>query len=799
MRKQIYTVYKISYSVIHEKLYVFINGRRPDGERVSQTVVNTKPYLYSRDKPERNELITKIEKKGLSLDNRELWKTYVKYPFNVRDIRQQAGFTYEADIPFSDRVRVDWGIKHTIETPIKPILRPDEIVSRSDLEPTPPVISVIDIETDDRQGVPNAKYPTAEVLSWAEYNSLKDRFVAFITTDLNVDDVVEHYAKEGKKVIVKVVDGEKRLFKALQKYYLKFTPDIISGWYVDKFDVAYLKERANKKRYPIFDFNRTAILDGMAGYKKLHKNEVVSGTLNYIAKEELKEEKMARVGTYEMYKNDPEWLLKYNIRDVDLTWRILKKQGTIPHFVGISQLFGCDLENFRYNSHAVKLDIYHNTHGIVCMPSSYQLRYKKMKQGGFVHAPYYGIIGPMFVLDLKTAYPSMIITFNLSNDSIIPADEVVPKGEYYSTPSGNRYRVDPIGLIPHLLLQGMQRRDDVKALMKAAEYKSDEYTKYHHQEFQLKTVYNTYFGLLGSPDFFLTSGDIASDITEITQEVQRWIEAELRKLGCIVRYSDTDGLFFTINGIEGLGRKKMIARGQKIARKIDETLNDFVKPFGIDPEQNRIHGELDYIADKFFQWGKKKKYVLTVMYDGKDVSKSPLKDRIVIKGAEAQRSNSSLFTRETQKKLFEIGLSKGEEGVRDYINEIYGNMKSGKLGRELGIPQGLNKGIAGNSQHMKSARYSNKHLGKNYEKGDKPWMYLVKGVKGKPKTDTVSLDWDDEPEDFGLILDPEANMQRHIVGPLSEILKALGVSLGEIVHNKKQLGGADYWNKFSGG
>lgn len=792
-------MYKTRYAVENNQLVVYLCGRAQDGSSVVQQLVNTQPYLYARKKLSYHQIITGYRKEGLTLDNDELYKVFTKYPFHVPAVRELFDRTWEADVPYADRIRFDLKFKHTIETPARIVIQPDEVIARDDLEPVPPVISTLDIETDDRHGVPSPKYPTSEVISWSEYNNQKDRFVCFVSTEVDDSEIVSFYEKEGKKVIVKCVDTENRLFKALDKYYTKFRPDVITGWYVDDFDISYMKARAKSilvgmggvKKFPT-PFDNSAIVDAMAGYAKLQKGVPVSKALDYVSMDELGEGKMEREGTWEMYERNPEKLVKYNIRDVDLTWRIIQKADIIGHFVGVSQLFGSDLNQFRYNGQAVKSDVYHGVNGIVAIPTKGSLQYTAIDKGGFVHDPYYGLCGPSFCLDLKTAYPAAIISLNLSNDTLIPIDSDYD-GEFFRAKSGRRYRKDPVGLIPHLLKRGLSRRDEVKSLMYDCEYKSDDWWKFHKREFQMKTIYNTYFGMLGSPNFPLTAGDIASDITGTVREAEHWIIGELRKLGCIDINADTDGVHFIDPNLGRVGHKKIIARGQKIAKKIDATFDKFAKQFNCG-EDHLFHATLDYIAETYFQWGAKKRYALLVLWDGEqDVSDRPLKDRIVVKGAQSQRSDASRFTKQIQKHLFEIGLVKGENAVREFVLDVYEEMKKGKFSHDLGIPIALNKGLKGSSQHVKAARYSNKFLGKNFKAGDKPWMYLVKGVEGKPKTPVCSLEWDDEPEDFGLILDEKANMERHIVKPLSSILMAMGVSLGEIISHTKQMKGDDYW------
>lgn len=792
-----YTVYKLHYAVEEGKLVVNIFGRDRNGERVHQKLLGTQPYFFTDVKPQWQELMTDIkETEVVSIDNQKLWRIEVKYPFHVPPVRNNIVLTFEADITYDNRMRYDHGIRHTIATPNKDSIKPKDIKPLNEAEPVMPVIAVLDIETDDRQGIPNAKYPTAEVISWVVYDSQKDRYVAFISKSVDAKLLLDKYKREGKEVIIKSVVDEYRLFLAMKLYFKRCPPDVLTGWYVDKFDVAYLKGRAENLSYPCPDFDELALVDGKAAYDKISETQLVSGTLEYVAQEELGEGKLEREGTWEMYEKNPVKLLEYNIKDVELTWRILEKKNVINHFAGLAHISGGDIEQFRYNSHFVESFIFHEINGVVALPSKYTLTYKGIDKGGFVHTPYYGIYTPVFCVDLKTAYPGALVSLNMSPETLIPEEDYDKYDEYFEAPSGRRYRKDIVGLIPNLVIKINSSRDEIKALEKAAEFGSPEQLARYWQQSHYKTVANTFFGTLGSPNFRLTAGGVASDITGVTRENDIWLIDRLKEKGCQVIYADTDSVFFIIPEYnETTPKEVVIERGIEIAKELDDTLDDFAVQFGCEKGKHTFKVELDRIYAPFFMWGKKKRYCGITLWKGKDVSSSPVKDRLKIVGAEARRSNSSIFTREVQKLLFEIALQKGEEAVRKFILDILEQMKSGELGRELGVPIGLNKKADGNSQHMKAVRYSNKYLGKKFKKGDKPWIYFVKGVKGKPATEVVALEWDDEPKDFGLILDEKKNLERHITKPLSDILKALGISFGEIVHGKKQQGGDDYWSR----
>jgi len=457
----IYTVYQIYYEVEtkntkggeKERLAVHLFGRGADGQRVHQKLIGMRPYFYSPVKPTGHSLITKVEKSIVNMKNEQLWKVYVKYPFQVPKVRSMFDTTYEADILFDMRVRYDCGIRHTISTPDKKVIKKEDIQPLDDVDPIMPIIACIDVEMDDRYGVPNAKYPTAEVLSWVAYDSKKDRFVAFISKEVDHQKVVDKYGVAGKEVIIKTVPDEYRLFLALNQYLKKHPPDIITGWYVDKFDVAYLNGRAETQGFKDLNFKEYAVIDGRDGFDKLHNGELVSRTLDYIAQEELGEGKMARESTWDMYVNNPTKLIDYNIKDVDLTWRILEKQDTIHHFTGIAHVAGSNPEQYRYNSHAVEAFIFHELNGIVALPSKGSLPYTKIDKGGNVHAPCFGLFSPAFCIDLKAAYPGAIISLNMSPDTLIPEDEVIDPSECFTAPSGRRYRKKPIGLIPSLLLK----------------------------------------------------------------------------------------------------------------------------------------------------------------------------------------------------------------------------------------------------------------------------------------------------------------------------------------------------------
>lgn len=274
------------------------------------------------------------------------------------------------------------------------------------------------------------------------------RFLAIppITLSLKeATDIVDSITEYGE-VFATEPDMINRMLDLIQDY------DVISGWNSESYDIKYiinrihnimnpnaakrlclcdqepkLKKVENKKFKKIEEFYELVgrvHLDYMLLYKKYTYNEIPGGySLDNIAYMELDETKVPYSGTLDqLYKQDFEKFVKYNIQDTELILRLDKKLKFI------------DTTNIRAHQNGVVLQAAMGTVGIVeqAILNEGHRYFKKHfddkkviegdvsgAAGAFVVDPKVGIRRYVAGNDINSLYPSVIRALNMSPETLI--------------------------------------------------------------------------------------------------------------------------------------------------------------------------------------------------------------------------------------------------------------------------------------------------------------------------------------------------------------------------------------------
>lgn len=225
--------------------------------------------------------------------------------------------------------------------------------------------------------------------------------------------------------------------------------DIISGWNSEPYDIPYVVNRIKKvlgkfearrlclwdvepklreferggKNQPTYDLIGRVHIDYLQLYKKYNYEERHSYSLNAIAEIELGETKVAYEGTLdELYNDDFEKFLEYNLQDTRLLDKLDKKlqfidlANSIAHanFVLIQTTMGA----VAVTDQAVLVEA-HNR-GLVCPDKKHGKDENAARAaGGWVATPKRGFHRYIGSTDMKSLYPSVIRTLNMSPETIV--------------------------------------------------------------------------------------------------------------------------------------------------------------------------------------------------------------------------------------------------------------------------------------------------------------------------------------------------------------------------------------------
>ena len=307
----------------------------------------------------------------------------------------------------------------------------------------PQLISVVtlDIETDSEGGFPNIK--TADKALTAITIRKNDRAVTFgmqpYTPELDYVTYIE--CRDERDMIVRFLD----VWRSED-----WVPDVITGWNVEFFDIPYMINRISR----LFDEKMArrlspwdrweqrrdpsvqdaveymnvplgiTILDYMALYKKFTFSQQESFRLDHIAFIELGERKLdyTELGFEtldEFYKGDFRNYINYNIRDVDLVYRLDQKMKLLEQVYAIAYDGKVNLIDSltTVGMWDTIISNYLMKQGIV-VPLKVRGNKPRQIEGAYVKDPQCGLHEWVVSFDLNSLYPHLIMQYNISPETL---------------------------------------------------------------------------------------------------------------------------------------------------------------------------------------------------------------------------------------------------------------------------------------------------------------------------------------------------------------------------------------------
>jgi DNA polymerase-2 len=710
-----------TYKVIEDTAYIYLFGRLQNGK--SFLAVNeVRPYFYIKEKDVKTaEKHLKaipitgnadIEKTDfVNFDKEQMARVLLQIPKEVPTVRKQLENNkircYEADVRFEYRFMMDHGIKGTTDIIGKPVkeLGFDEKYDVDVLYLNPeyketwyePTISVLsfDIETD--------RY-AKRLFSIAIYHVTETGSI-----------VKENIIVKDKKVKNAKQFSEKEALEYFAQKVRELDPDLITGWNVVDFDLKVLQDKFREHKIPfelgrvnwssritiMNDFMKTSradipgrmVVDGI----DILKNNFIKLTdykLDTAASEILEDKKLindveTKVEVIErMYEEEPEKLMEYNAKDAELVINILNNKKLIELIIKRSMLTGMPLD--RVQASVATLDSLYiraaRERKIVCSSVNTQDKAAPGK-GGYVMEPKAGIYDNVLVLDFKSLYPSIMITFNIDPLSLTTKNDKHKDG-LIEAPNGAFFRKEE-GILSGLIKELMEHREEMKK-------KKDDIASY-----AIKIIMNSFYGALGNAGCRFFSMDISNAITYFGQYIIQNTAKEIKKRGYDVLYSDTDSVF-----IETKTKKR--EQAEKIGEILEKEMNEFYKGwvkknYGTESALY-LEFEKNYLKIIFPSQrgegnkGAKKRYAGILIKNGKE--------KMDFTGLEFVRRDWTELSKKFQLELLDRVFH--EKPVLEFVKNFQKDIKAGKYDDLMIYVKGLRKDLSSYTKttppHVKAAR-----------------------------------------------------------------------------------------------
>ncbi len=346
----------------------------------------------------------------------------------------------------------------------------------------------------------------------------------------------------------------------------EYDPDVIVGYNTDEFDWQYLKTRAEKfkLRLTIGRDGSPAKFSAGGGVKEvrifgrsnvdLYKvvkrdiSELSVKTLDNVADYMgvMRKSERVQVQGWDMarYWNDRELrqvLFDYSKADVVSTWgvaeRLLPLQFEFARIVRqpldeVSRMGrGRQVESLLV-AEAFKIS------EIVPAKRGGTGSYA----GGFVLFPKPGVHEDVLSLDFSSMYPSIMISYNISPDTVVPPDE--KPTEFYEAPGTQyRFRKHPDGFFKLILTNLIERRRAVREQMTHTDKGSRDFTILDVHQNAIKILTNAFYGYTGWHAAKWYRKECAEATTAWGRTIIQDAVERAEKHGLEVIYGDTDSLF----------------------------------------------------------------------------------------------------------------------------------------------------------------------------------------------------------------------------------------------------------------
>ena len=720
-----------NYEVVNDKAVITFFGRLSNNQ--SFALFKTyKPYFFIKqqdlDKAKNvfKSLNLNIECKNEGFKNfsgEELVTIYLTNPKTVPNVREalhdQSIQTFEADIRFVERFKIDHDIKATVTLKVKDEnsmavgkkhdLNVDLVFENCDLQPCQefkPELKVlsIDIETD------SAGSKLYSIALYCVHGSKVFKNVLITKQYLE--------SKESLKDLesldfVTVYDSEVEVLKAFQELVLKLDPDIITGWNVIDFDLKWLfnafkkfglKPLLGRSREPCSvrvykDFFRESkafipgrvVIDAItllkAAFIKLEDYKLETAAQEFLGHGKLLTGDKRFLEIDNLARFDLKKLAEYNLKDAELVVEILKKTNALDVAVEKSILTGLPID--RVTASIAALDNLYlralKPLKIAAVTTDYSEKEAPIK-GGYVMEPKPGIYDYVLVLDFKSLYPSIMRTFNIDPLSF---KGVNPNCKDIKAPN-NACFSKKFGIMPKLLQTLWEARSKAK--------KEKQVVKSH----AIKILMNSFYGALANPSCRFYNPHIAGAVTAFGRHIIQLTARKVEELGFKVIYSDTDSVFVDT---ELDNEKEALKLGVKIQDFINKFYDNWVK------QNFRVKSYLEIEFEKVYKTlfmpplrsaelkaGAKKRYAGIVLSNGVE--------RLEIVGLEAVRRDWTELAKRFQIELLKRVFAK--QRVEDFIKSFVKDLKSGKYDELLVYKKALRKDLKEYTKttppHVKAAK-----------------------------------------------------------------------------------------------
>jgi len=701
---------------------------------------------------------TTIEKKKLLAEERIVLKVFCKEPEFLeraaRDTLKKTGAaaTYEEKLRPAIKYQYDYGIK--------PCQWYEVDTSSSTIDPKDYSVQETLTATDHPKPIAKEEPPRLDLFSFSLLSVSKTGAPSPIRDPIQI--IGWRTSKAENEVLQTKADSDDEIIREFGGHVSKTNPDFVLTFDGNSVHWPYLVKRADKTKTPLrvgrdggpphqslyghYSLIGRANVDLLNFADDLYavKNKTIEDVAKYLGIELSSQNPIDETAYFEHWSNLNQ--RKNLVKHVEEQTKAILKIGqeAIDYVIQMSALSALPPDQVIAAAVGFRVDNYlmMETHNLgQLIPSRMEQPIIPYK-GAIVLEPKIGLHDNVASLDFSSMYPSLMIKYNISPDTLITGKET---DDIFEVPEvRHRFRNHPSGFYRIVLTKLIEARKTTKAELKRTAPSDPRYTLLKAREKAVKVMTNAVYGYAGWAGARWYSKEVAESAAALGRETINRAISLAKSLGLTVFYGDTDSLF--VNHDE-----KLV---QKFQGEIDRQL-------GLEINLTEVYKRILFTEAK-------KKYA-GLKTDG----------QIDVVGLEAVRGDWSNLARDVQNTVLRMVLEDAKpDRAATYVKGLAADLRSRMLPLSAYVIwKTLTKPVAAyevNAPHVEAAKKMAKE-GWSVTAGDKVGFVITKKTgklyqKAEPhyRVSTDDIDYD-------------YYVNNQIIPAAARILEVLGLTENQLI------------------
>ena len=586
---------------------------------------------------------------------------------------------------------------------------------------------------------------------------------------------------EGRDVHIQIYDTEAEMWQNFIGWWDAHRPDIVTGWNVEYFDMAYIVNRmtrlegngmeelckglspyddqpwaARRRGSPnvqpsihgldILDLKRAyeRLVGGRRSTNEAGIRQLTSYSLQNVAKYELGWGKRPPQKRIDDAWDSPDindlWeLIDYNITDVEACVAIDEKAALTEYYIAQQCKFPYPWNAWDMNSRIIDSQLLRTFKDRVILPSKPPY-VKRTFEAAKVFFPPAGVFKNVGCLDVAAMYINVILSCNISPDTIVDESFDGPK----CCVNDVFFRLDKQGVLPEAVANVLAQRNEARKAAIKARKKGDEelYKSLWIEQGAWKTLQLSFYGVTSLPSFRLNDPRVARGITwtgEFLIKYTWWLIEEDEYATPL--YGDTDSVYIKLPSdwdqercfkhLEQLQFNVNYAYHTFMRDKLDFSFTPWTEDeeitfdFQIGVEDHTMELKFEKFYSTMLLEGVKKRYA------GMKVWEEGVKKKAIdVVGYEAVKQDTHEVFRYAQAEMFRLLLEGAEwEVMQEWVNakrQLVFDLPPEELAFSKSLSKPLSK-YKVRAQHVKAVEYGMRAFEREFSVGEQIHMLKVKG------------------------------------------------------------------------